>query len=212
MPHRNTERIVATLSTITMMLVGVLVMNVKANDPLCRSSGISDKTKIYTEENKRTFKPEYSARPAVIEDEQFKKTPDPKAYVAFSLRDAQHVLKGLGDAKGWRCKRSDIFCLGGINSIAGAVHDRQRDDLIIVGKYVPGRQPLTLDDFVIALRALFVHADFPSVSIDPTLSTSTTGKQDVHFKAGIENTQFGADLLDADYRMKLIGYDLLPAA
>lgn len=49
-------------------------------------------------------------------------------------------------------------------------------------------------------------------SIDPFGSSSPQSGdlQRVRFEGGIQNTQFGADLLDADHRLKRMGIGLLP--
>ena len=55
---------------------------------------------------------------------------------------------------------------------------------------------------MVALRARFIHGKWPLVSIDPTEETKKTDMQIVRFEGGIEETQFGQDLFDADYRLK----------
>ena len=49
------------------------------------------------------------------------------------------------------------------------------------------------------------------VSIDPIKETEKTGIQTVCFEGGIEDTQFGQDLLNADYELKQIAMGLLPS-
>lgn len=171
----------------------------------------SDKAKVYTEANKHTFVPEYQAPPAITAQQRLAAYPLAGSYVAFSLKNAERALSEYRGKKSWRDHLSVVLSLGGINVISGAVYDSANQDLIIVGRHDPSRQPLTLDDLVVALRACLVHKTWPLVSIDPDEHTHKTGQQKVRFEGGIENTQFGADLLDADYRMKLIGFDLIDA-
>jgi len=148
---------------------------------------------------------------AVSPEERMKTYPAPGEYVAFSLNVAQNLITGVNAGRNYRVVYPEVYNLGGINAIHGLIYDRQTQDLILVGKYDPERQPLTLDDFAVALRARFIHGKWPLVSIDPTEETKRTGMQTVRFEGGIEDTQFGADLFDADYRLKQIGMGLRPA-
>lgn len=137
--------------------------------------------------------------------------PSPGEYVAFSLHVAQKLLAGLGTGPNYRVVYPEVYNLGGITRFLGLVYDRETQDLILVGRYDPDRQPLTLDDWVVALRARFIHNTWPVVSIDPTEETPKTEMQIVRFEGGIEDSQFGADLLEADYRLKQIAMGLLPS-
>jgi len=150
---------------------------------------------------------------AVAPEERMKAYPSPGEYVAFSLNVAQTLITRVeGGQKNYRVVHPEVYNLGGITAIHGLVHDRQKRDLILVGKYDPDRQPLTLDDFAVALRARFIYGKWPLLSIDPIEQTEATAMQTVRTEGGIEDTQFGADLFDADYRLKRIGMGLLPAA
>ena len=70
---------------------------------------------------------------------------------------------------------------------------------------------ITLDDYVSALRAVFVHNEYPYVSIDGTEDTNRTGKLKVVFKGGVEGTGFGRDLLAADILLKLLSLGEVPS-
>jgi tetratricopeptide (TPR) repeat protein len=133
-------------------------------------------------------------------------------YVAFSLKVAQQRITSTPQGKDFRELHPEVFYLGGITAVRGLVYDRQTGDAIIVGERDPNRAILTLDDFVVALRARFIHGKWPLVSIDPTPETEKTQMQIVRFEGGIEDTQFGEDLFDADYRLKQIGMGLLPTS
>jgi hypothetical protein len=101
--------------------------------------------------------------------------------------------------------------MGGMTRPAAVVFDRDSRDIIIVGQANAGESPISLDDFVVALRALFIHEAWPLVSIDKTPETHATGKQNVRFAGGIENTEFGKELLEADVVLKKLGLGHLKA-
>lgn len=124
-------------------------------------------------------------------------------FVAFSLAEAARRIAGVNEADDYRLLYPALYELGGIRRVYGLVYDRDSDDVILVGRADTRRRPLTIDDLAVALRARFTHGEWPLVSIDPPKSGSA---QPVRFGGGLENTQFGADLLDADYRLKLIGF------
>ncbi len=126
-------------------------------------------------------------------------------YVAFSLKEAQKLILSEGKAS------QKVFNLGGITAIRCLVYDRKTGDVILVGEKDPARATLTLDDYVTALRARFIHNQWPLVSIDPTEETKRTNMQIVRFEGDIEGTQFGEDLFEADFQLKKIGMGLLPA-
>ena len=130
-------------------------------------------------------------------------------YIAFSLKVAQKRIISTPEGKDYRKLHPEVFTLSGITAIKGLVYDRKTGDVILVGQRDPERAPLTLDDFVVALRARFIYGKWPVVSIDPTEETKRTNMQIVRFEGGIEDTQFGKDLFDADYRLKRIGMGLL---
>lgn len=157
------------------------------------------------------FESEFSAPPAVAEDERMKTPPPAGAYVAFSLKTAEEALSKTGTQGDFRKASPEIFSLGGMTRLLGAVLDTGTGDLILVGMRDPQRQPLTLDDLVVALRSRFARGEWPLVSIDP--SPTEPAIQKVRFEGGIQQTQFGADLLAADYLLKLIAFGIeIPAA
>jgi hypothetical protein len=137
------------------------------------------------------------------------RAPHPGEYVAFSLKVAEARLRGHSADD--RAIDPEVYHLGGITQIHGLVYDKGGRDVIIVGRYAPDRAVLTSDDLVVALRARLIHGAWPLVSIDPTAETPTTQMQKVRFAGGIEDTPFGADLFDADYRLKRLAMGLLEA-
>ncbi|MBF0608913.1 MAG: tetratricopeptide repeat protein [Magnetococcales bacterium] len=138
--------------------------------------------------------------------------PSSAEYIAFSLNAARKRMEGFKAEDDFRVTAPGVFNIGCINKIHGLVYDREARDIIIVGKHEPKRAVVTLDDLVVVLRARFVHSKWPLVSIDPTPDTEKTNMQLVRFEGGIEDTQFGEDLFDADFRLKKISFGLLPSS
>lgn len=128
-------------------------------------------------------------------------------YVAFSLKVVQERLT---QAKGGTSD-PELLNLGGMTAVRGLVYDRERGDPILVGERDTDRPALTLDDFVVALRARFIHGQWPVVSIDPTPDTPKTDRQFVRFEGGIADTAFGQTLFEADYLLKRVGMGLIPS-
>lgn len=124
--------------------------------------------------------------------------------IAYSLREAERRMQ-TGDRS---CSipaipdDDQVLTIGGITRIVGMVYDGNLDDIIIIGRRRSNGNQHTLDDFVVAIRSLFVHDKWPLVSIDKTSETHTTDKQKVRFEGGIENTEFGRTLFEADARLK----------
>jgi len=105
-------------------------------------------------------------------------------YIAFSLKVAKERIISTPEAKDYRRLYPEVFNLGGITAIKGLVYDRKTGDVILVGQRDPKRAKLTLDDFVVALRARFIYRKWPLVSIDPTPQTKETNMQIVRFEGG----------------------------
>ena len=126
-------------------------------------------------------------------------------FVAYSMQEAERRLVST------RQTSHDIVKLGGITDIAGMVYDDKNRDLIIVGMVNEGKPKITLHDFVVAMRAVFVQKKTPLVSIDRTPETATTRKQVIRWEGGIENTKLGKDMLEADILLKEIALDKVPA-
>ncbi len=119
-------------------------------------------------------------------------------FVAYSLRAAEKRFAHSSQ------RSPELVTFGGITHLAGMVYDNQNDDWIIVGQAVDGHPPVTLDDFIVAMRAVFVRNKSPLVSIDATTETESTHQQIVRFEGGVENTQLGKDMLEADVLLKKI--------
>jgi len=129
-------------------------------------------------------------------------------YIAFSLPKAEQLIREFSPETGYRDQHKDVFQLGGIRQIYGLVNDKDSKEIILVGKPNHQREPLTLDDLVVALRSRFIHKQWPLLSIDPNEDDDL---YKVRYEGGIEATKFGADLFEIDYRAKLIGMGHLPS-
>lgn len=127
-------------------------------------------------------------------------------YVAFSLKVAQEGIVSTLRGEDYCKLYPEVFTFGGITAVRDLVYDRQTGDIILVGERILERAVLTLDDFVVALRARFILAKWPLGIIDPIEETEI---QIVRLEGGIEDTQFGEDLFDANYRLKRMGIGLL---
>ena len=113
-----------------------------------------------------------------------------------------------------------LYYLGVITKPWAVVLDTENNDWILVGERDPKSSVLTLDDWVVALRARFIYPDKdPGVTIDPRPckacmksgkkeGCSNYTKQDVRFFGGIEDTHFGQVCYEADWLMKKIGLSL----
>lgn len=125
-------------------------------------------------------------------------------FVAYSLRESENLAKlKVPSAEGF-------LNLGGMTRIVGMVHDKVNQDVIIVGKKVPGLPPGSLDDLVVALRSRLVASVWPMVSIDPNEGTAKTGLQTVRFRpADIEYSFFGKRIYQCDVTLKQYSLGLL---
>jgi len=150
-----------------------------------------------------------------------------KTFVAFSLNAAHdRVQMALNNALDFRKIDPELFYLGGITKPWALVRDNRSGDWILVGENDAKSSTLTLDDWVVALRARFTRPDEdPGVTIEPfNLSIPVTndhmgshwplsgGQQTVRFFGGIENTHFGHVCYEADWLLKNIslGKEKLP--
>lgn len=144
-----------------------------------------------------------------------------KTFVAYSMKVAQERVEAAGKAgENFRKKQPDLYYLSGITKPWAVVIDANNSDWILVGERDPKSSVLTLDDWVTALRARFIHPkEDPGVTIDPRpceeciMAGKKEGcshytKQDVRFFAGIENTHLGQVCYEADWLMKKIGLGL----
>ena len=75
---------------------------------------------------------------------------------------------------------AEVYQIGGINRPVAVVEDSDMGDVILVGEVTAG-EGLSLDDLVVALRAVCEFGEVPFVSIDWTKDTDRTRKQRVRF-------------------------------
>lgn len=148
--------------------------------------------------------------------------------IAYSLKAVASALSkdaGSGNA----LSKPEIWQVGGINSILGAIIDPATEDVVIVGRQDADLPPLTLDELITILRAAFVVHRAPFISIDPPRQTAllhdgssaieTIGAaqpdltipafQNVRTDGRVVDTQVGANMIDADFTMKLMTFGLL---
>ena len=144
-----------------------------------------------------------------------------KTFIAYSMKVAQaRVEEAMRKGEDFRKKQPDLYYLGGITKPWAVVLDAENNDWILVGERDPKSSVLTLDDWVVALRARFIHPEKdPGVTIDPRPckacvksgkkeGCSHSTKQDVRFFGGIEDTHFGQVCYEADWLVKKIGLSL----
>lgn len=122
-------------------------------------------------------------------------------YIAYSLTEAQKELKSSS------IRNKELFELGGITHLAGMIFDRKNNDWIIVGQSFNDYPPITIDDLVVVMRAVFLEQKLPLVSIDGTEETEKTKLQKVRYEGGIEHSQIGKDMVDADILLKRIALE-----
>ena len=138
--------------------------------------------------------------------------------MAFSMKEAENRLQDA-TRRGEDFRKADplLNYLGGITKPAFLVLDTNSGDWILVGQQEANGQPLQLDDWVVALRAAFLHrTSEPGVSMDPVFDDQNADSGEtsrfnnlkslkVRFFGGIEGSEFGKVCLDSDWLLKRIG-------
>ena len=117
------------------------------------------------------------------------------SYTTYSFRNAREQIKE-------HINKPDVINCAGITRPVALVFDPHNQDIILVGKNEDGQKPIHHDDWVVAVRAILKNQRDPAVSIDYTNETDKTGLQKVRFEGGIEDTQFGQDLYQAESILK----------
>ena len=120
---------------------------------------------------------------------------EPGDVVAYSLREAAARVSAGASSP-------DLVRLAGITRFAGFVYDARAGDIILVGKVLPQKPAITLDDLVVGLKARLDQDGWPLVSIDPTGDTEHTGLQAVRLEGGIADTAWGRDFVKGDVGLK----------
>ena len=95
--------------------------------------------------------------------------------------------------------------IGDLESITGATVDPVTGQVVLLGTEDSGGAvpDLRLDDFVTAVRAVFGSAEDPGVTIDPQ-SSNPSVPQLVHLFGGLDDTEMGWVLFEADRVMKTL--------
>jgi hypothetical protein len=127
----------------------------------------------------------------------------------------ERVEEAVRKGQDFRAAQPDLFYLSGITKLSAVVIDTASRDWILLGERDPKASVLTLDDWVVALKARFLHPpeEDPGVTIDPipsdecrkagkTKACRDATRQEVRFFGGIENTHFGQVCYEADWLMK----------
>ncbi len=148
-------------------------------------------------------------------------TAQQKTFVAFSMKQAEaRIRQAISRGEDFRKARPELLYLGGITRPWAVVLDPQGRDWLLVGERDPRCSVLTLDDWVAAVRARFLHGERdPGMSIDPRPCAACraagkdrgcfhSGQQDVRYFAGVEGTHFGQVCFEADWLLKRIDFGL----
>ena len=87
-----------------------------------------------------------------------------------------------------------------LTTLTGAYYDLERNELVLLGINEPGLPKLRMDDFVIALKAIYSN-DYPAVSIDPGENENAMV---VSYWGNTETTHFGQVMFEADRLLKTL--------
>ena len=154
--------------------------------------------------------------------------------IGLSLRVLMQEARNALDAG--KSIPTDLNHMMGMSWLEGFVVDEMNDDIVLVGRIQPERQPLHLDDVVVTLRNIWHRESYPYCSLDPrpkdvmrlqrVLSERPDGKGFESLKAhasrikkawgpqqvvlgGVpRNSRHAHVLIDADYHMKRISQSL----
>jgi len=89
--------------------------------------------------------------------------------------------------------------LAEMDDIRGAYYDETKDRIVFVGKTNTSLPEFDKDDLAVAIKALLFNKAIPAVSIE---DSTISGKMEVIYYGGIDNTRFGKVLFDADMKLK----------
>lgn len=104
-----------------------------------------------------------------------------------------------------------LLPLSRLNQIDAAAYDPSRNQLILIGRYLPGWPTIQVDDFVTALRGVFLGDDDFGMTIVPTGAQIAAQQvdlsagddlMDVFYFGGTENTHMGLVMFQADRYLK----------
>ena len=83
------------------------------------------------------------------------------------LKVAQKRIVSTPEATDYRNLNPEVFALGDITKIRGPVYDHKNKDVTLVGERDVERAVLSLDDFVVPLKARFIHTKWPRGALAP---------------------------------------------
>lgn len=150
-----------------------------------------------------------------------------RTFVAYSMKVAQErVRTAIKTGDDFREKDPQLLLLGGVTKPWAIVVTPKQEDWVLLGERDVQSSVLTLDDFVVALRARLLHPEEdPGVSIDPRPCETCRARgnreqcahwddqkdQYVRFFGGVDNTHFGQVCFEADWMMKRVNFGLDPS-
>lgn len=129
-----------------------------------------------------------------------------KEYIAFSLKTAQKVISSSPKTNYVRVTFPDLFRLSGITNIEGAIYDKKKENIIIIGSKKGSLPLLNLDDLVVILRSILIYGRQPYVSLSPAKSGDSW---DVYLGRGIKNTHVGNELINVALSLQKMSADVL---
>jgi len=132
-----------------------------------------------------------------------------KTFIAFSLSAAKTKIR-LAKERGrdFRKDFPEVYRLGYMEKPAGLIFDPASGDTIVIGE--KSKNPnLFLDDFVSALRSLYIYGVYPQLTIDPEGETPEAEWHRVKMTKGIEESHFGRVFFESDYLLKKISLNLV---
>lgn len=97
--------------------------------------------------------------------------------------------------------------LSNMKDFTGAYYDTTLDRIVFVGKTNSSLPQFNRDDMAVAIKAIVFNNTIPAVSIN--YDPNNENQMKVTFFGGIENSNFGNVLFNADFKMKhySVGYD-----
>jgi tetratricopeptide (TPR) repeat protein len=132
-----------------------------------------------------------------------------KTFMAFSLNVAKaRITKAQGKGLDFRQVFPEVYRLGYMTRPLGLIFDSLSGDTILIGE--KGKTSnLFLDDFVSALRSLYIYGVYPQLTIDPEGETPDAEWHQVRMTKGIESSHFGQVFFESDYLLKKISQNLV---
>ena len=132
-----------------------------------------------------------------------------KAFVAFSLNAAEaKIRKAVEQGRDSRKDFPEVHRVGYMARPVGLIFDPASGDTIVIGE--KSKSPnLFLDDFVSALRSLYINGAYPQLTIDPEGETPEAQWHRVKMTKAIEDSHFGRVFFEGDYLLKKISLNLV---